>query len=204
MSVCSLQPSPLACLCRPQLFPSSASWGDLGPAGRRDRTVQDCLRKLPARHAQPPAQAPVCTARQTGRGGAQYFLIGAKRSPEHRADFQNGCFNSFPLYQRRTIIISNWTHSRSACVAGCKGGRRSNLQVFDIPVFSKARGLEQWWRSCFGWLLRDWLWKMSGELRCGPNSTAQFCGLSQARLALSFYLLMFGLDSCLRTLHVAS
>ena len=39
---------------------------------------------------------------------------------------------------------------------------------------------------------------------CGPNSTAQLCGSGQAGLALSFYLLMFGLDSWLRTLHVAS
>lgn len=31
-----------------------------------------------------------------------------------------------------------------------------------------------------------------GAAWCGPNSTAQFCGLSQARLALRFYLLMFG------------
>ena len=97
--------------------------------------MQDCQRKL---------HLPGVPSEAGRKGRDSAFSYWSHRSLEYRADLQDGCFNRFPPYQRRTAIISSWTHSRYACVAGFKGGRRSNLQVFDIPVFSRRGGLERW------------------------------------------------------------
>ena len=76
--------------------------------------------------------------------------------------------------------------------------------MFDIPVFSRP-----WWAGTvvtimFRWAAKRLILEDVWGAACGPNATAQLCGRGQAGLALSFYLLMFGLDSWLRTLHVAS
>lgn len=99
MSVCSLHPSSLVCpdtSCSPHL-PCGVTWARLAD---KSKTVQETPSDRGDRF---PIQTPVCSARQTGRGRTQllsmsvyYFPVGALRSLEYRADFQNGGFNNLP------------------------------------------------------------------------------------------------------------